>query len=149
MLETAKLRESQEQADRWHTAQLVAAKDAEAARKSEAEAKRREAEAGETARALAHDVLLYHSKWSNHSWEAQAREKALKALSLTHDLNLEQLDAMMANPALLDASAAEAEALSLTPMSSAGGRRSSGVYGGGAGAPRARNMPTPRTSGLR
>ena len=61
VLETAKLRESQEQADRWHTAQLVAAKDAEAARKSEAEAKRREAEAGETARALAHDVLLYHS----------------------------------------------------------------------------------------
>ena len=82
-LETEKLRLAQHEAAKWYKAHYGWAREAEAARKAEAEARQREATAGETAKRLAHDVLLYHSKVGREDWETQARTKALHALSIS------------------------------------------------------------------
>ena len=95
-VETERLRE----ATRLQTsAQRMAAQEADAARRVKeaeavrrADAERREARASETARQLAHDVLNYHSRFSNQAWEHEARWKALKALGLPGGAATEALD---------------------------------------------------------
>lgn len=79
--ETNKLRAAQLEANKWFRVHQGWVREAEAARRGESDAKDRQVAASETARGLAHDLLSYHSKGTSHSWETQARKKALQALS--------------------------------------------------------------------
>ena len=113
-------------ANKWYRVHQGWVKEADVARRAEAEARHREQAAGHTARTLARDLLSYPSKGMSHAWETQARKKAITALNETPparerlgDVSPLPFGMSSATPLAIDSSTVESgKAASSQPFSS-------------------------------